>query len=91
MLGEEIPFFASVYFRNLLYLDSVTHDPPGPRIAQAYVDYAWTHLRLQNNLFVAGSSAQRPAARAERHRPDLRSAVVPPEHLLLGVRLGWVA
>ena len=41
LLGEEIPFFASVYFRNLLYLDSVTHDPPGPRIAQAYVDYAW--------------------------------------------------
>ena len=30
-LGEEIPFFPSVYFRNLLYLDSVTHDPPGPR------------------------------------------------------------
>ncbi len=56
-LGEEIPFFASVYFRNLLYLDSVTHDPPGPTIAQAYVDYAWTHLRLKNNLFVAGSPA----------------------------------
>ena len=29
-LGAEIPFFAAVYFRNLLYLDSVTHDPPGP-------------------------------------------------------------
>ena len=57
LLGEEIPFFASVYFRNLLYLDSVTHDPPGARIAQAYVNYAWTHLRLQNNLFVAGSPA----------------------------------
>ena len=56
-LGGENPFFVSVYFRNLLYLDSVTHDPPGPRIAQAYVDYAWTHLRLANNLFVAGSPA----------------------------------
>jgi Glycosyl hydrolase family 76 len=54
-LGGEIPFFASVYFRNLLYLDSVTRDPPGPRIAQAYVDYAWQHLRLPGNLFVAGS------------------------------------
>ncbi len=54
-LGSEIPFFPSVYFRNLLYLDSVTHDPPGPRIAQAYVDYAWTHLRLNNDLFVGGS------------------------------------
>ncbi|HTQ68880.1 MAG TPA: glycoside hydrolase family 76 protein [Solirubrobacteraceae bacterium] len=57
LLGEEIPFFASVYFRNLLYLDSVTHDPPGARIAQAYVDYAWTHLREPNYLFVAGSPA----------------------------------
>jgi len=56
-LGEENPFFPSVYFRNLLYLDSVTHDPPGPKIAQAYVDYAWAHLRLSNNLFVAGSPA----------------------------------
>jgi len=54
-LGEEIPFFVSIYFRNLLYLDSVTHDPPGARIAQAYVDYAWAHNRLPDNLFVAGS------------------------------------
>jgi hypothetical protein len=56
-LGEENPFFPSVYFRNILYLDSVTHDPPGPKIAQAYVDYAWSHLRLSDNLFVAGSPA----------------------------------
>jgi hypothetical protein len=54
-LGGEIPFFPSVYFRNIIYLDSVTQDPPGKRIAQAYVDYAWQHLRLKNNLFVAGS------------------------------------
>ncbi len=54
-LGSEIPFFVSVYFRNLLYLDSVTHDPPGQKIAQAYVDYAWQHLRLSSDLFVAGS------------------------------------
>jgi len=54
-LGSEIPFFPSVYFRNLLYLDSVTHDPPGPKLAQAYVDNAWQHLRLSNGLFVAGS------------------------------------
>jgi hypothetical protein len=54
-LGAEIPFFPSVYFRNLLYLDSVTHDPPGPRLAQAYVDYAWGHLRLPGDLFVSGS------------------------------------
>ena len=54
-LALENPFFPSVYFRNLLYLDSVTHDPPGPKIAQAYVDYAWQHQRLSDDLFVAGS------------------------------------
>jgi Glycosyl hydrolase family 76 len=54
-LGSEIPFFPSIYFRNLLYLDSLTHEPPGPKIAQAYVDYAWQHLRLKNDLFVSGS------------------------------------
>jgi hypothetical protein len=56
-LGAEIPFFPSVYFRNILYLDAVTHDPPGAKLAQAYVDYAWQHQRLSNNLFVSGSPA----------------------------------
>ncbi len=56
-LGQENPFFVSVYFRNLLYLDSITHDPPGPKLAQAYVDYAWQHLRLSDNVFVFGSPA----------------------------------
>jgi hypothetical protein len=56
-LGSEIPFFPSIYFRNVLYLDSITHDPPGPKLAQAYVDYAWQHLRLSGNLFVSGSPA----------------------------------
>jgi Glycosyl hydrolase family 76 len=54
-LRGENPFFPSVYFRNLLYLDSVTHDPPGPKLAQAYVNYAWQHQRLSSNLFVSGS------------------------------------
>ncbi|HEY0517020.1 MAG TPA: glycoside hydrolase family 76 protein [Solirubrobacteraceae bacterium] len=54
-LGGEIPFFPSIYFRNLLYLDSVTHDPPGAKLVQGYVDYMWAHQRLANNLFVAGS------------------------------------
>src|ERR1700722_17284989 len=56
-LGSESPFFVSVYFRNLLYLDSVTHDPPGPAIAQAYVNYASEHLRGAHDIFVAGSPA----------------------------------
>jgi hypothetical protein len=56
-LGSENPFFPTVYFRNLLYLDSITHEPPGPLIAQAYVNYAWEHLRLSDNVFVFGSPA----------------------------------
>ena len=56
LIGEN-PFFPSVYFRNLLYLDSVTHDPPGPALAQAYANNAWQNLRLSNNLFVSGSPA----------------------------------
>jgi Glycosyl hydrolase family 76 len=54
-LNSENPFFVSVYFRNMLYLDSVTHDPPGPKVAQEYVNYAWQHLRLEDDLFVHGS------------------------------------
>lgn len=54
-LAGENPFFVSVYFRNMLYLDSVTHDPPGPKLAQPYVNYAWQHLRLASDLFLFGS------------------------------------
>jgi hypothetical protein len=56
-LGQENPFFVSVYFRNVLYLDSVTHDPPGLTLVQPYVNYAWEHLRLSGDVFVAGSPA----------------------------------
>lgn len=56
LLGEN-PFFVSVYLRNLLYLDSVTHDPPGPKLAQTYVDSVWVHQRLSNDLFAFGSPA----------------------------------
>jgi hypothetical protein len=56
-LGSENPFFPLIYFRNLMYLDSVTHDPPGSAIAQNYVNYAWIHLRLSDDVFVAGSPA----------------------------------
>jgi Glycosyl hydrolase family 76 len=56
-LGSEIPFFPSIYFRNLLYLDSITRDPPGPKLAQAYADYFWRNLRLNGDVFVSGSPA----------------------------------
>jgi len=54
-LELENPFFVSVYYRNLLYLDAITHDPPGRKAVQEYVNYAWQNLRLENNLFVSGS------------------------------------
>jgi hypothetical protein len=54
LLGEN-PFFPAVYFRNLMYLDAVTHDPPGSRLAQSYVDSVWVHQRLIDGLFVFGS------------------------------------
>jgi Glycosyl hydrolase family 76 len=54
-LLSENPFFPTVYFRNLLYLDAVTRDPPGARLAQSYVDSLWVHQRLTSGLFVFGS------------------------------------
>jgi Glycosyl hydrolase family 76 len=54
-LDSENPFFVSVYFRNLMYLDSLTHDPPGPTLAQNYVNNAWLNLRLSDDVFVSGS------------------------------------
>lgn len=54
-LAEESPFFPSVYFRNLMYLDSITHDPPGRKLAQAYVDRVWAHQRTKGNLFLFGT------------------------------------
>jgi hypothetical protein len=54
-LDGELPFFVSVYFRNLLYLDSVTRDPPGRKLVQAYVNNAWQNWRLSSNLFAWGS------------------------------------
>jgi len=56
-LESEVPFFAAVYFRNLMYLDSITHDPPGPKLAQAYVNNAWQNLREDGNIFLTGEPA----------------------------------
>ncbi len=54
MLSEN-PFFPSVYFRNLMYLDSITHDPAGAQVAQTYVNYMWVNRRLKSGLFVFGA------------------------------------
>ncbi len=58
-LEEEIPFFPSVYFRNLLYLDALTHESTATRLAQEYVNHAWERLRLPTTR---SSMARRPAA-----------------------------
>ncbi len=75
-LGSELPFFVSVYFRNMLYLDSVTHDPPGAKLAQPYVDYAWQHLRLVQQHVRLRLAALLAAARTGRDRADLRPALL---------------
>jgi hypothetical protein len=54
-LSSENPFFVAVYLRNLIYLDSVTHDPPGTLPAREYAYYAWSRHRLGDNLFAYGS------------------------------------
>jgi hypothetical protein len=54
-LSSENPFFVAVYLRNLIYLDSVTHDPPGTLPAREYAYYAWARHRLSDNLFAYGS------------------------------------
>jgi hypothetical protein len=54
-LLSENPFFPAVYFRNLMYLDAITHDPPGPKLEQSYVDSVWAHQRLSDGLFAFGS------------------------------------
>ena len=61
LLGEN-PFFPSVYFRNLMYLDSITHDPSGSHLAQAYINYIWVNRRLSNGLFVWASPPSPPSS-----------------------------
>jgi hypothetical protein len=46
-----------VYLRNLLYLDAVTGEPPGPQLAQSYVDYLGARYQ-SNGLF--STSAYQP-------------------------------
>jgi uncharacterized protein YyaL (SSP411 family) len=50
-LAGENPFFVSVYFRNLIYLDSLTGDAPGSAIAQNYVNYLAAHYLSASGLF----------------------------------------
>jgi Glycosyl hydrolase family 76 len=53
-LASENPFFAAVYFRNLIYLDSITHEGPGTYPAREYAYWAWERHRLGGDLFAYG-------------------------------------
>lgn len=54
-LSSENPFFAAVYFRNQIYLDSLTHEAPGTYSAREYAYWAWERHRLGDNLFAYGA------------------------------------
>jgi hypothetical protein len=54
-LSSENPFFAAVFFRNQIYLDSITHEAPGTLPAREYAYWAWLRHRLTDNLFAYGS------------------------------------
>ncbi len=51
VVGGENPFFAVVFFRNLIYLDSIVRNPTGTALAQQYVNWAWNSLHESNGLF----------------------------------------
>ena len=82
-LGAENPFFPSVYFRNLMYLDSVTHDPPGPEDRPGLRGLRVDASAAQQRSVRRGLAADRAAARAGGDRADLRAALLLAEHLLL--------
>ena len=82
-LLSENPFFPAVYFRNLMYLDSVTHDPPGPKLAQTYVDSVWVAPALERRPVRVRLAAVLTAADPGGGRADLRAAVHAGEHILL--------
>jgi hypothetical protein len=57
-LAAENPFFASVYLRNLLYLDWIVHSPAGSAVAQEYLGWAWESLREPNGLFLSAEGGK---------------------------------
>jgi len=52
-LSSEPPFFLAIYFRNLLALGRVVHDPRYRAAAQAYADGVWTDRRDPRTGLVA--------------------------------------
>jgi uncharacterized protein YyaL (SSP411 family) len=55
--GAPAPAFASIFFRNLLYLEWVLHSNAGRQLAQEYVNWAWESLRQPNGLFLSAEGS----------------------------------
>lgn len=58
ILGAENPFFASVFLRNLLYFDSIVHDPTGAALANQYLSWSWNSLHEPNGLFLSADGSK---------------------------------
>jgi uncharacterized protein YyaL (SSP411 family) len=58
ILGAENPFFASVFLRNLIYLDSLLHNPTGIALANEYVNWAWNSLHESKGLFLSADGSR---------------------------------
>jgi hypothetical protein len=58
ILGAENPFFASVFLRNLIYLDAIIHSPTGINMANAYVDWSWNSLHEPDGLFLSADGTK---------------------------------
>ena len=57
-LGAENPFFASVFLRNLIYLDSLLHNPTGVTLANEYVNWSWNSLHQGDGLFLSSDGSR---------------------------------
>jgi hypothetical protein len=58
ILAAENPFFASVFLRNLIYLDSLLHNPMGIALANQYVNWALSSLHEPNGLYLAAEGGK---------------------------------
>jgi hypothetical protein len=58
ILGAENPFFASVFLRNLIYLDAIIHSPTGINMANEYVNWSWNSLHEPDGLFLSADGTK---------------------------------
>jgi hypothetical protein len=58
ILGAENPFFASVFLRNLIYLDAITHSSTGVALANQYLNWSSNSLHEPNGLFLSSDGSK---------------------------------